>query len=110
MIGTEITCLRGTLTSITLGPKGNVKDTNIMMSNIEVKSGSEMRLLRLTIDANLNFNSHISDICKRASRKVGVLTRLQNLLPTRAKLKTYKTVILPQLTYCHIVWNLSVNG
>ena len=55
-----------------------------MMSNIEVKSGYEVRLLGLTIDANLSFSSHISDICKRASRKVGLLTRLRNLLPTRA--------------------------
>ena len=62
--------------SMTLGPKGNVKDINIMMSNTEEKSGSGMRLLGLTVDANLNFSSHISDICKRASRKVGVLTRL----------------------------------
>ena len=77
------------------------------MSNTEVKSGCEMRLLGLTIDANSKFSSHISDMCKRASRKV--LTRLRNLLPTRAKLKIYKTVILPQLTYCHIVWNFCLS-
>ena len=57
--------------SMTRGPKGklNVKDIKITMSNTKVKSGSEMRLLGLTIDANLNFSSHISDRCKRASRK-----------------------------------------
>ena len=34
-----------------------------------------------------------------------VLTRLRNIVFARAKLITYKSAILPQLTYCHIVWN-----
>ena len=59
----------------------------------------------LTIDQNLDFSKHVSEVCKRAGRKVGVLTRLRNILSTRAKLITYKSAILPQLTYCHIVWN-----
>lgn len=77
--------------SMTLVPKGNVKDINNMMSNnLEIKSGYEMRLLGLTIDATLSFSSHISDKCKRASRKVGLLTRPRNLLPTRAELNMFK--------------------
>ena len=44
-------------------------------------------------------------MCKRAGRKVGVQTRLRHILSARAKLITYKSAILPQLTFCHIVWN-----
>ena len=40
---------------------------------------------------------------KRASRKVGVLMRLKNLIPVAAKLMIYKTSILPHLTYCKLV-------
>ena len=36
---------------------------------------------------------------------MGVITRLRNILSARAKLITYKSAILPKLTYCHIVWN-----
>ena len=39
------------------------------------------------------------------SRKVGVLTRLRNLVPCSAKLTIYKTSILPHLMYYHIVWH-----
>ena len=28
-----------------------------------------------------------------------------NLIPCQAKLKLYKTAIMPHLTYCHLVWN-----
>ena len=36
---------------------------------------------------------------------MGVQTGLRNILSARAKLITYKSAILPQLTFCHIVWN-----
>jgi len=53
----------------------------------------------------LNFTSHISNICIQASQKVGVLLRLHNLIPCKAKLLIYKSSILPHLTYCHLIWH-----
>ena len=41
----------------------------------------------------------------KASQRVGVLSRLRNLIPTEAKLLLYKSSILPYLTYCHLVWH-----
>ena len=46
----------------------------------------------------------------KASQKVGVLLRLRNLMPQtqtpcKAKLISYKSSILPHLTYCHLVWH-----
>ena len=73
------------------------------MSNVKIKCGSDLRLLGLKIDQNLDFSKHVSEVCKRAGRKVGVITRLRNILSARAKLITYKPAILPKLTYCHIV-------
>ena len=31
--------------------------------------------------------------------------RLRKLIPTEAKLQIYKKAILPQLTYCSLVWH-----
>ena len=53
----------------------------------------------------LNFTSHISNICIKASQKVDVLLRLRELTPCKAKLIIYKSSILPHLTYCHLVWH-----
>ena len=46
-----------------------------------------------------------SDICKKMSCKVGVLLRLHNLIPWSAKLRLYKSNILPHLICCDIVWH-----
>ena len=34
------------------------------------------KLLGVKIDVNLNFNNHISDLCKKASRKISALARV----------------------------------
>jgi len=35
----------------------------------------------------------------------GILRRLKNLIPVNARLLLYKSVILPHLNYCHLVWH-----
>ena len=64
-----------------------------------------MKLLGVTLDDELSFSSHISDICKKASKKVGVLVRLRNMIAMEANLQLYKSAILLNLTYCHLVWH-----
>ena len=59
----------------------------------------------MTLDCRLNYSSHIHDICKKAGSKVGVLNRLKKLVPTHALLQLYKAGVLPNLTYCHVVWH-----
>ena len=83
---------------MSIGPKDKTEDLEITMSNVKITCGSDLRLLGLTIDQNLDFSKHVSEVCKRAGKKTSIL-------PTRAKLITCKSAILPQLTYCHIVWN-----
>ena len=65
----------------------------------------EIRLLGVQIDDKLNFISHISELCIKASQKCGVLVRFCNLIPCNAKLSLNKSSILPYLTYCHLVWH-----
>ena len=67
-----------------------------------IANTSQIKLLGVEIDDKLNFTSHISNICIKASQKVGVLLRLRNLIPCKAKLIIYKSSILPHLTYCHL--------
>ena len=63
----------------------------------------EKKLLGVQIDEKISFTSHISELCTKASRKVGVLVRLRNLIPCNAKPSLYKSSILPHLTYCYLV-------
>ena len=77
----------------------------IYVNNEEIKKTEKIKLLGVTIDSKLNFSDHISLISKKASQRIGVLMRLRNLIPTKAKLILYKSAVLPYLTYCHLVWH-----
>ena len=52
----------------------------------------------MNFDENLIFSKHISELCKKASQRVGVLARLRNLVTTETKLLLYKTANMPYLT------------
>ena len=61
------------------------------IGNDDIRKTEQMKLLGVYIDENLNFAGHISELCMRASQKVGMLVRLQNLILCNAKLMLYKT-------------------
>ena len=69
-----------------------------------IESSDCLKLLGVRIDEQLNFNTHINEICKKASQRVGIMLRLK-LIPSNAKLTLYKSAILPYLTCCHLTWH-----
>ena len=70
-----------------------------------IESTADISLIGVNIDKHLVFSKHISELCIKASQRVGVLSRLRNLIPTEAKLLLYQFSILPYLTYCHLIWH-----
>ena len=68
---------------------------NVKIDEQVIKSSPDLKLLGATLDDELSFSAHISDICKKASKKVGVLVCLRNMIPREAKLQLYKSAILP---------------
>ena len=67
------------------------------------ESSSE-KLLGITVDKQLNFNAHLSNICKKASSKVTALARLVRLLPFHKRRLMLKTFIESQFSYCPLIW------
>ena len=94
---------------LTINPRSIDSDKQTEALQIEdqiITNTSQIKLLGVEIDDKLNFTSHISNICIKSSpQKVVVLLRLRNLIPCKAKLIIYKSSILLQLTYCHLVWH-----
>ena len=64
----------------------------------------EEKLLGITIDKELKFNSHLSDICKKASAKVTALARLVKLIPFDKKKLLMNAFIESQFSYCPLLW------
>ena len=93
--------------SLTVNPRNidaQNDDKTLNIDNYDIRKTEQIKLLGVYIDENLNFAGHISELCTRASQKVGILEHLRNLIPCNAKLMLNKTSILPHLTYFHLVW------
>ena len=84
----------------------HITTSEVTQSNfIQCQVYMAITLLAVDIDNALNFSGHISNICKESSQRVGVINRLRNLIPQKAKLQLFKGAILPHSTYCSTVWN-----
>lgn len=78
---------------------------DISVDGYVIERMGEIKLLGVQTVEKLNFTSHISELCTKASEKVGLLVWLRNLIPCKAKLALYKSLIWLHLTYCHLVWH-----
>ena len=57
------------------------------------------------IDFMLNFNDHISEICKKASQQLAVLKRIGRFLTKQGKLTIFKSFITSSFNYCPLTWH-----
>ena len=62
------------------------------------------KLLGLTIDKNLNFDKHLSTLCKKVSGKVSALARMVKIMPFDQKRLLLKSFIESQFSYCPLIW------
>ena len=84
---------------------GNVNEHIWIKAGDElIWESSEEKLLGVTIDKNLNFNSHLAKLCKKVGQKVTALARIVKLLPFHKRRIILKTFIESQFSYCPLVW------
>jgi hypothetical protein len=77
------------------------------LDNIEIEVKNKVNLLGITIDDKLNFDEHISTICKKAGRQLNVLFRFHKILDYKQKLLLYRTFVISNFNFCPIVWHFS---
>ena len=64
-----------------------------------------VRFLGVHIDENLTWKSHISHVCQKISKSIGILFRSRFYLSKKSKISLYYTLIYPYLTYCNTTWS-----
>jgi hypothetical protein len=77
---------------------------NIMINNIEVERVKTFNFLGIDIDEYLSWNSHVDKICTKVSKTVGILCKLEHVLPVYILKTLYNSLILPHLTYGVLLW------
>ena len=72
--------------AIMLGLLGFENCKSLNLNGTEIKCEESVKFLGVTFDYMLNFDIHISNICKKAARQINVLLRLSKFLSTETKI------------------------
>jgi hypothetical protein len=86
-----------------IGKNTQSKNISFNLNGNIIKTEGEVKLLGVTIDYELKFNSHITNICRKASRQLNVLNRMGKYLNRLGKLTIYHSFILSSFNYCPVI-------
>ena len=65
--------------------------------------------LGIFLDSKLNFSEHLKTVFQRINRTIGLLRKLQTLLPRAPLITIYKLFIRPHLDYADMIYNQTFN-
>ena len=77
---------------------------NFLLGNAQLSMCDASKFLGINLDAKLTFNHHIELITNKVSKSIGIMFKLQNLLPFSCMKQLYYSLIYPYLNYCIISW------
>lgn len=77
---------------------------NLQINNMPLIQVDEFNFLGTTISSSLSWKPHVTMLCKKLSRTIGILKRLQNMLPTTILLTIYNSLFLPYLHQSILLW------
>ena len=85
-------------------------DLSIKVGNDIVHNSTQVKLLGIVFDTALNFDAHISKLCKKANQKCHALLRVSKYMSNDKLRIVMNSFIISQLGYCPLVWMFHSRG
>ena len=82
----------------------NTPKLNLSINNKPIEQVTGFKYLGLFLDDKLTFNSHVDYIHSKAVKKLGIIRKARNFLDRSPSIILYKSLVLPHLDYCDIVY------
>src|SRR5688572_17787969 len=76
----------------------------ITIDNQSITRVSSSKFLGVHIDEQLTWKEHITDISKKISKNIGIISRVRHLLPRYILVNLYYSLIYPYISYCNLTW------
>ena len=78
---------------------------DLVLNGAKIEQVSEQRLLGITIENKLRWDSHINNVCKTVSRRVFPLSKLRYIVDTDTRKLFFNAHIKPHIDYASVVWD-----
>ena len=79
----------------------------IKLKDHNIQSKTNVKLLGITLDNQLNFGPHIADLCKKAATQLNVRKRLKSFIGLEERKTLFKSFMYSNFNYCPLVWHFS---
>ena len=76
----------------------------LKFGNSHIHQTDFTKFLGIIIDSHLKFDKHISQICNKISKTIGIIHKLNYFMPLFILKTLYSSLVLPYLTYGLEVW------
>ena len=82
-----------------------IDDAETLNFNIlAIKNSKGVEILGITLNRNMNFHTHIKNICRKTGQKLSALLRISPYLDQGKKVLLYNSMIKSQFNCCPLVW------
>ena len=81
----------------------------MVFNNANVSSCKSQKHLGILLDGKLTFEDHYETILSKTNRTIGLLRKLQSLLPRAALITIYKAFVRPHLDYGDVLYDKAFN-
>ena len=76
----------------------------IICNNNEIASSNVEKLIGILLDSKLNFDSHITCLCKKTGQKLSALAKINRYLTHNKIMLLLNSVVKSQFSYCPLIW------
>ena len=83
----------------------NVSHPPLLFNNANVSSCKSQKHLSILLDSKLTFEDHYKIIINNTDRTIGLLRKLQSLLPRTALITMCKAFVRPHLHYGNVLYD-----
>ena len=88
---------------------GNNDTLEINIGEVSIKNSSEEKLLGITISNDFSIIKHVSNICKKASKKLHALARISHYTSLQKRRNVMKAFVESEFGYCPLIWTFHGN-
>ena len=82
----------------------NTSGEEINIDGKMIKSEETVKLLGITLDYRLDFDPHISNLCKKSATQLNVLKRLKVFISFKEKQILVQSFVSSNFKYCPLDW------
>ena len=85
--------------------KNKIKpDISLNIDGKDIVEVTSSKFLGVIIDNKLNWRDHVSFVCRKVARGLGVIIKARKVLQKGSLISLYYSFIYPYLIYCNQIW------